>query len=93
VWKVLESFHNRAARRIARKMPCKAGEVWICPPLEEAREDARVSTIQNCVEKRQNRVARDVPAPTSGEVKHTGALATLWASHSGRGWFRSGLDT
>ena len=57
VWKVLESFHNRAARRIARKMPYKVGEVWIYPPLEEAREDAGVYTIQHYVEKRQNRVA------------------------------------
>jgi len=30
---------------------------------------------------------RAVPAPTAGEVKHTVALATLWASPSGRGWF------
>jgi len=31
--------------------------------------------------------ARAVPAPTVGEVKHTVALTTLWASPSGRGWF------
>jgi len=62
VWKVLESFHNGAARRIARKMPCEEGEVWICPPLEEAREDAGAHTIQHCVEKRQNRVAMCVAA-------------------------------
>jgi len=29
----------------------------ICPPLEQAREDAGVHTFQHCVEKRQNRVA------------------------------------
>jgi len=57
VWKVLASFHDRAARRIARKMPYEVGEVWIHPPLEEAREDAGVHTIQHCAEKRQNRVA------------------------------------
>jgi len=37
--------------------------------------------------------ARAIPALTVGEVKHTVALATLWASPSGRGWFRTGLDT
>jgi len=147
-------------------MPSKTGEEWIHPPLEEAREDDGVCTIQHHVEKRQNRVAmcvaarpiwshcaftdanpdisasrimwwtkvlpppnppslppshtttgpgsswpeshaqerwslallgqgaaRAVPALTSGEVKHTEALAMLWASPSGRGWFRTGLDT
>jgi len=62
VWKVLESFHNRAAGRIARKMPYKVREESICPPLEEAREDAGVHTIQHHVEKRQNRVAIHVAA-------------------------------
>jgi len=37
--------------------------------------------------------ARAAPAPTVGEVKHTVALATLWASPSGRGCFKTGLDT
>jgi len=60
VWKVLASFHNGAARCITRKMTYKVGEVWIYPPLEEAREDAGVHSIQHCVEKRQNRVAMHV---------------------------------
>jgi len=165
VWKVLESFHNRAARRTTRKMPCEVGEMWIYPPLEEATEDAGVRTIQHHVEKRQSGVVMHVasrticfhcvftdanptsapaescdgqrscihpipppsaphtpppgqvlqdlslalrndgawpcwgrvgpgpgPAPMSGEVTHTASLATLWASPSGRGWFRTGFD-
>ena len=57
VWKTLESFHNRAARRISRKMPYKVGEDWVYPPIAEAREEAGFYTIQHYVEKRQNRVA------------------------------------
>jgi hypothetical protein len=57
VWKTLESFHNRAARRIANKMPHKVGDDWIYPPLEEAQEEAGLYTIQHYVQKRQNKVA------------------------------------
>jgi len=62
VWKVLESFHNRAAQRIVRKMPCKVEEEWMHLPLEEAREDVAVYTIQHHVEKRQNMVTMCVAA-------------------------------
>ena len=47
VWKSLESFHNRAARRTAGKMPYEVGEEWIYPSLEDAREDVRLCTIQH----------------------------------------------
>jgi len=33
-------------------------------------------------------LARAVPPPTLGEVKHTLALATLWANPSGTRWFQ-----
>jgi len=42
-----------------------------------------------CAHRRQPRA---VPAPTAGEVKRAAALTKLWASPSGRGWFRTGLD-
>jgi len=38
-------------------------------------------------------MARAVPAPTLGEVKHTAALVALWASPSSTGWFTTELDT
>jgi len=43
-------------------MPYKVREEWIYPPLEEAREDVGVYTIQHYVEKRLNRVAMHVAA-------------------------------
>ena len=51
VWSTLEGFHNRAARRIARKMAHKVGDDWIYPPVDEAREDAGLYTIQHYAEK------------------------------------------
>ena len=57
VWKTLESFHNRAARRIARKMAYKVGDAWVYPDIDGAREDAGLYTIHHYVDKRQNRVA------------------------------------
>jgi len=38
-------IHNRAAQRIARKMPCNVADEWIYPPLEEAHKDAGVCTL------------------------------------------------
>jgi len=37
-------------------------------------------------------LARAIPTPTSGKVKHMVALAMLWVSPSDTRWFRTGLD-
>jgi len=38
-------------------MAHKAGDDWICPDINDAREEAGICTMQHCVEKRQDRVA------------------------------------
>ena len=53
----LARFHNKAARRIARMMPCLVDGEWITPPPAEALEAAGMYPIDVYIEKRRATVA------------------------------------
>ncbi len=56
--KVLESFHNKTARRIADMMPRLVNGVWEYPSLKRARKKAGLYTVEHYIRKRQNTLAQ-----------------------------------
>jgi hypothetical protein len=55
--RVLESFHNRTARRIANMMPRLEDGVWFTPSVKKARRKAGLYTMEHYIRKRQNTIA------------------------------------
>jgi hypothetical protein len=55
---VLESFHHRTARRIAKMMPYLRHGVWVYPDKGEAMKRAGLYSMESYVRKRQNTVAQ-----------------------------------
>ena len=51
--KVLGTFHNRVARRLAGKMAYRVRQTWVYPPLAEALDSVGLAPIQEYVRRRQ----------------------------------------
>jgi hypothetical protein len=55
--RVLSSFHHKAGRRIAGKMAKLVDGKWVYPPLKDALEEAKLLSIGEYIQVRQNTVA------------------------------------
>jgi hypothetical protein len=85
--KALESFHQRVARRMARKQPycCRRTDKWIYPPIEEALEEVGLYSVSHCIGKRQNTVADYVATRPIFDLCRQAEIST--GSKSSRRWW------
>ena len=82
--KILSGFHNRVARRIARKGPHRVPRTgaWEYPPLEEALAIAGLHPLEHYVAVRQARfvdkiAARPILQLCNAAVRHPGTTSRL----------------
>ncbi len=66
--RVLESFHNRTAHRIAQMMPKLVHGEWVYPSVRRARQKTGLYTIEHYLRKRQSTLAEYIATRPSYQL-------------------------